>query len=171
MGPPPPEEVLSLVYFKVEFIFVESSTLLNFVFYGSIWIVTHIRCTSTKFQFFSKQTRRMTRSALFKLCPNASSTFSPYLGQFVNTTPFCCAPFIESFFHIFVWTKVLLSRCVTHRCKRKEQSLANKLHGIELPRWVIPTCREPVLSYVMEHCHGEKWLSVVHFSSATFWHV
>ena len=66
---------------------------------------------------------RMMKSALFKVCLTVCYTFLPSFGQFVNTTPvkifpFCCESFIEPFFHIFVRTKALLGKCVTHRCKQ-----------------------------------------------------
>ena len=66
---------------------------------------------------------KMIKSALFKVYSIASYTFLPSFGQFVNTTsvqifPFCCELFVEPFFHIFVRTKALLSKCVTHHCKQ-----------------------------------------------------
>ena len=39
---------------------------------------------------------------------------------------------------------------------RKEPRLVSKLHGVELPSWVFPTCHKPVLPYVMEHWYEEK---------------
>ena len=61
---------------------------------------------------------RMIKKALFKVYSIASYTFFPSFGQLVDTTPvkifhFCREPFIEPFFHIFVRTKALLSKCVT----------------------------------------------------------
>ena len=66
---------------------------------------------------------RMIKRALFKVCSIASYTFFPSFGQFVDTMPvnifsLCREPFIEPFFRIFVRTKALLSKCVTHRCKQ-----------------------------------------------------
>ena len=126
------------------------------------------RCTSMKWRFFSQKKHvkfgRMIKRDLFKVYSIASYTFFPSFGQFVNTTPvkifpFCREPFIEPFFHIFVRTKALLSKCVTHRCKQVvigRSQVVSKPHGVELPSWVLPTCPELVLPYVMEHCHGEK---------------
>ena len=70
---------------------------------------------------------RMIKRDLFKVCSIANYTFFPSFGQFVDTTsikifPFCREPFIEPFFHIFVRTKALLSKCVTHRCKQVVRS-------------------------------------------------
>ena len=47
----------------------------------------------------------------------------PFIRTYVNATSvkifsFCCEPFVEPFFHIFVRTKTLLSKCATHRCKQ-----------------------------------------------------
>ena len=66
---------------------------------------------------------KMIKSDLFKVCSVACYTFFSSFGKFVNTTPlkifpFCCEPFTEPFFHIFVRTETLPSKCVTHRCKR-----------------------------------------------------
>ena len=63
---------------------------------------------------------RMIKSALFNVWSIACYTSFPSFGQFVNTmsvkiVPFCCESFIESCFHIFVRTKAILSKCVTHR--------------------------------------------------------
>ena len=92
--------------------------------------------------------RRM-KSVLFKECSIACYTFPPSFGQFVNTAlvkifPFCCETFIEPFFHIFVRTKV---RDVSMQTSgnRKQANPVSKSHGVELPSWVLPTCREPVL--------------------------
>ena len=57
---------------------------------------------------------RMIKKDLFKVYSIASYTFFPSFEQFVDTTPvkifpFCCEPFIELFFHIFV--KNELKRC------------------------------------------------------------
>ena len=69
----------------------------------------------------------------------------------------------SQFFEIFLWTKALLSKCVTHRCKQVVigRSQASKLRGVELSSWVFPTHREPVLPYVMVDFHAEKWRSAV----------
>ena len=53
----------------------------------------------------------MINNALFKVCSIACYIFFPSFGQFVNTMSvtiisFCCKPFAEPFFHIFVRTKV-----------------------------------------------------------------
>ena len=54
--------------------------------------------------------------------------------------PFSCESFIESFFHIFIRTKALLSKCVKLSMQTsgnlKEASLVSKLNGVELPSWV-----------------------------------
>ena len=77
--------------------------------------------------FFSKKKHikfgRMIKSASLEIYSIACYTFSPSFAQFANTTPvklfpFCCESLIESFFHIFVRTKALLSKCVTHLCKQ-----------------------------------------------------
>ena len=122
-----------------------------------------------KWRFFSPKKHvkfgRMIKRNLFKVCSIASYTFFPSFGQFVDTTPVkifpFCEPFIEPFFHIFVRTKALLSVHVRDpsmqtSSNRKEPSVVSKPHGIELPSWVLPTCPELVLPYVMEHCHGEN---------------
>ena len=44
------------------------------------------------------------------------------------------------------------------RGNRKEPSLVSKPHGVELPRWVLPTCREPILPDVVEHSHEKMTL-------------
>ena len=50
--------------------------------------------------------------------------------------PFCCEPFLESFFHLLVRTKALLSKCVKSSMQtsgnRKKPSLLSKPHGVEL---------------------------------------
>ena len=66
---------------------------------------------------------RIIKRDLFKVCSIVSYTFFPSFGQFVDTAPvkifpFCRKPFIEPFFHIFVRTKALFSKCVIHRCKQ-----------------------------------------------------
>ena len=81
-----------------------------------------------KWRFFSPKKHikfgRMIKRDLFKVCSIASYTFFPYFGwEFVDISPvkifpFCREPFIEPFFHIFVRTKALLSKCVTYRCKQ-----------------------------------------------------
>ena len=48
--------------------------------------------------------------------------FFQYFGRFMTTTPVNIFPFsrelfIEPFSDTFVWTKALLTKCVTHRCK------------------------------------------------------
>jgi len=79
--------------------------------------------------FFPKKTirkikfGRMIKRDLFKVCFIASYIFFPSFGQFVDITPvkifpFCRELFIEPFFHIFIWTKALFSKCVTHRYKQ-----------------------------------------------------
>ena len=92
---------------------------------------------------------RMIKSALFKACSMVCYTLFPSFGQFVNTTPikifsFCCEPFL----YIFVRTKALLSKCLKSSLQtngnRKEPSLVNKQHLVELPSWVLPTYRPPV---------------------------
>ena len=57
-----------------------------------------------------------------KVCSVACCTFVPSFGQIVNTTSvkifsFCCELFVNPLFHIFVRTKTLLIKCVTHRYK------------------------------------------------------
>ena len=69
------------------------------------------------------------------LCCFACYTFSPFFGQFVITTsvkifPFCCKPFVEPFFLIFVRTKALLSKCVNHRSKHVEIVFLPKRFGL-----------------------------------------
>ena len=78
-----------------------------------VWNADFFLKTYVKFE-------KMIKSASFKIYPIACYTFSPFFGQFVNTTPFCCEPLIEPFFHIFVLTnsRTLLSKCVAHRCKQ-----------------------------------------------------
>ena len=99
-----------------------------------------------------------------RYAPPLVHTFSPSFWQFVNVTAvkifsFCCEPFIGPFFHIFVRTKALLGKCVTHRRKQvvigrsqiwwvSRRGTASKLSA----SYVL----EPVLPYVMEHCHEEK---------------
>ena len=85
----------------------------------------------------------------------------PSFGQFMNTMSvkifsFCCKPF---FFYIFIWTKVLVSKCMTYHQvsgNQKEPSLVSKPHGIKLYSLMFPMHSEPVLSYVREHYHEKK---------------
>jgi len=80
---------------------------------------------------------RMIKRDLFKICSIASYTFFPSFGQFVDTTPvkifpFCQEPFIFSHLR----KKVLLSKCVTHRCKQVvigRSQIWSKPHGVDLP--------------------------------------
>jgi len=90
-------------------------------------VIPSTKCTSMKWRFFSQKKHvkfgRMIKRDLFKVCSIASYTFFSSFEQFVDTTPvkifpFCREPFIEPFFHIFVRTKALLSKCVTYRCKQ-----------------------------------------------------
>ena len=92
-------------------------------------------------------------------CPIVCYTLLPSFDQFVNATPvkiflFCCESFVEPFFHIFVRTRGLLDKCVTHRYKpvviRRSQVWWVKPHGAELSSWVLPKCREPVLPNVIK---------------------
>jgi len=125
--------------------------------------------------FFPKKTRkndkfgRMIKRDLFKVYSIASYTFFSSFEQFVDTTPvkifpFCREPFIDPFFRLrtnqssvqqSVWP-------IETSGNQKEPSLVSKPHGVEFPSWVLP-CPELVLSYVMEHCHGEKWSCVASF--------
>ena len=50
---------------------------------------------------------------------------------------------------------------------QKRPSLVSKPHGVELRSRVLPTCREPVLPYVMNHCYKEKRLYVASFGILT----
>ena len=116
------------------------------------------------------------KSAPFKVHSIACYTIFPSFGRFVNTTPvkispFCCEPFVESFFHIFVRIEAPLSKYVNHRCKQVvigRSQVWSKLPGMELPSWVVPTCREPYLPYVIKHCHEGKWLCVASFDILAF---
>ena len=129
-------------------------------------IKCNIKCTTgvqvwNADSFFWKNTlncEQWCKGALFKVCSISCYTFSLSLKQFVNSMPvkiipFCCEPFVESFFHIFVRIKALLGKCVKSSMQtngnRKEPSLVSKPHGVEPPSWVFPTCREPVLPDVI----------------------
>ena len=79
--------------------------------------------------FFSKKHVKFRR--MIKIC---SIAFFSHFGEFVNTTPveivpFYCESFIEPFFHIFVGTEALVSKCVTHRCKQTE--------GVKSGEWAV----------------------------------
>ena len=129
--------------------------------------------------FFPKRKKhvkfeRMIKRDLFKVCSIASYTFFPSFGQFVDTTPikifpFCREPFIEPFFHIFRTNQSAAQQVrdpsMQTSDNRKEPSLVSKPHGVE-PSWVLPTCPELVLPYVMEHCHGKKWLCIASFGNS-----
>ena len=115
---------------------------------------------------------RLTKSGLFKVCSVACYTFSPIFRAICEYHVskiffFCCEPFIEPFFHIFVRIKALLSKVrnplMQTSGNRKELSPVSKPHEVELPSWVFATYREPVLAYMMEHFHKEKWLCIVSF--------
>ena len=103
--------------------------------------------------FFSKQHVKFGRIALFEVCSIACYTFSHLPHNFVNSTPvkifpFCCESFVESFFHIFVRTEALPRKCVKSSVQTngnwKESNPVSKPHGVELPSWLLPTCRKPV---------------------------
>ena len=125
-------------------------------------IIPGVQVWNVNFSFLKKHVKfgRMIKSDLFKVCSIACCTFFPSFGQFVNTTPvkifpFCCEPFTETFFHIFVRCSASASSMQTSE-NRKEASLVSKPQGVELTSAVLPTCREPVLSYVTDHCYEEK---------------
>ena len=119
---------------------------------------------------------RMIKRDLYKICSIVSYTFFPSFGQFMDTAlvkifPFCHEAFIEPFFHIFIRTKRYSASAWpidANSDNRKEPSLVSKPHGVELPSWVLPTCPELVLPYVMEHCHGEKWSCCLFWYSGRF---
>ena len=84
---------------------------------------------------------RMIKRDLFKVCSIASYTFFPSFGQFVDTTPvkifpFCREPFIEPFFHLRMnqsAAQQVREPWMQTSGNRKELSLVNKPHGVELP--------------------------------------
>ena len=133
----------------------------------SISKVECTRCTSMKCGFFPKKHvkfGRIIKSALFKVCSIVCYTFFSFLGQFVNITlvkifSFCCEPFIKPFFsHLRTnrsAAQQVRDQSMQTSGNRKEPSLLSNPHEVELLGWVLPTCREPVLPYVMEHCHEE----------------
>ena len=95
-----------------------------------------------------------------------------HANKFMITTPFCCDPFIKSFFHIFVRTNQSAAQQVRDPSMQtsanwKEPSLVSKSHRVEPPSWVLPTCREPVWPYVMEN-REEMLLCVAYFSILAF---
>ena len=110
------------------------------------WTLSCVRVWNVDF-FLKKHVKfeRM-RSAFFKVPPHRLLYIFPIFWKFMNTTPFCCEPFTELFFHVFVQTKALFSKYVKSSMQTsgnlKEPSLASKQHGIELSSWVLPMCRE-----------------------------
>ena len=73
--------------------------------------------------FLVKRNVKSGKMTIIKVCSIVYVAFFPPQGQFVKRTsiqifPFCCEPFTEPFFHIFVRTEVLFSKLVTHRRKR-----------------------------------------------------
>ena len=99
------------------------------------------RCASMKCGFFPLKNTLNSEEWWFKVCSIACCTFSPSFGQFVNTMPgtifsFWCERFVDAFFHIFVRTGALLSKCAKSSMQTsdnwKEASLVSKSHGVEL---------------------------------------
>ena len=102
----------------------------------------------------------------------------PSFEQFVNTTPVKIFPFLLQTVHRTIFSHLRIiqnagqqtSHSSIHTSgNQKVPCLVRKMHGIELPSWVRPTCRELVLPYIIEHFDEDKWLCVVSFGVlATF---
>ena len=126
-----------------------------------------ISFTSMKCGFFLKKhvkCGKMIKSNLFKVCSIAFYTFSPSFEQFVNTTSIKSSFFLQTihraiFSHLRTYQTATLQVCdpsMQTNGNRKEPSPLSKSHGVELPSWVVPTCREPFLPYVIGHFHEEN---------------
>ena len=117
---------------------------------------------------------RIVKSSLFKVCSIAFIHFSHLSGTSVKIFSFCCEPFIEPFFtspYEQSAAQQVRDLSVQTSGNWKEPSLVSNPHGVELPNWMLPTCHEPVLSYVVESCHEEKWLCVTSVSILAFFQV
>ena len=126
--------------------------------------------------FFLKkhvQFQRTIKSALFKV-RSACCKFSPFFEQLVNTTVVVFTSFILlRTIHRAIFSRLRSNQTAARqvcdpsmrtRGNLKEPSLVSRPPRVELLSRVLPTCRKPVLQYVME-----KWLCVVSFGSANFW--
>ena len=143
--------------------------------YNHIWNISIYMC---KYEMiFSKKKHvkfgRMIKRDLFKVCSIVSyivifPIFRAICGYHTSKN----LPLLSRTIHRAIFSHLRTNQSVAQQVRdpstqtsgnRKESSLVSKPHGVELPSWVLPTCPELVLPYVMEHCHGEKWPCVASF--------
>ena len=102
--------------------------------------------------------RRMIKMLCSKYAPRLLYIF-PSFERFVNTTPvkiflFCCEAIFSRLRTNQRAAQQVRDPAMQTSGNRKEPSLVSKQHKRELPSWMLPTCREPVLPCVM---NGMWW--------------
>ena len=140
----------------------------------SFWGILHsIKCTSMKCEFYLWKNNKF--GTMIKSVINDSKCAPSLVIHFPIIREICeYHVFLLRNIHRAIFSHLRTNQSAAQQVRdpsmqtsgnRKEHSLMNKLHRLDLPSWVLGTgsCRELVLPNVIKHWHEEKWLCVDSF--------